>query len=314
MTLTAGGFTTYAAIGNREDLTDEIYMISPSETPFVSAIGRTKAKVTLHEWQEDKLAPPGDNAQLEGGDVTPEASIPTVRRQNVCQILRKAWAVTGTQEAVDKAGRASEVAWQVAKRGKELKTDIEYAALANQGMVAGGPSTARRMRGLESWLTTNVDRGDDGEDAADAESPAVDGDERAFTEDLLKSVVARCYGAGGEPSMVMVGPINKQVLSGFSGRSSARQTVDKPMILAAASIYVSDFGDLKVVPNRIQRERTAFVVQPDMAAMAYLRPIRREDLARSGDSLRGFVVAECTLEVRNEAAHGAVADLATVLA
>jgi len=312
MALTAGGFSSYSAIGNREDLTDMIYNISPTDTPFMSSVGRTKAKAVFHEWQTDSLAAVDTgNAQLEGDDVTPAASTPTVRIGNYCQISRKSVAITGTQEVVDKAGRKSEIAYQIAKRGKELKRDMEAILTQNQGQNAGNTTTARTTRSLESWLSTNDNRGATGADAASATVGATDGTQRAFTETILKDVIQKAYTSGGEPSILMVGPVNKQAVSGFTGRTQARQTIDKERIQGAASLYASDFGELKVVPNRFQRDRTAFVLDPEHANVAYLRGFRTEELAKVGDSERRFILAEYALEMCNEAAHGVAADLTT---
>lgn len=315
MALATGGFTTYTAIGNREDLTDAIYNISPMDTPFCSSAARGKAKAVFHEWQTDALAAVStSNAALEGDDYTVSTSSPTTRLGNYCQISTKTVAVTGTQEVVDKAGRRSEMAYLIAKRGNELKRDIEAIVTRNQGQNAGDSTTARKARSLESWLTTNTSRGSSGADSTAATAGATDataGDVRAFTEPLLKDVIQQVYVSGGDPSILMVGPFNKQKVSDFTGRTQARQMIDQTRIQAAASLYASDFGDLKVVPNRFQRERSAFVLDPEYAAISYLRPFKTEDLARTGDSMRKFMLAEWTLEMRNEAAHGVIADIST---
>lgn len=315
MALTTGGFASYAAKGNREDLTDMIYNISPTDTPFVSNIGRGKAKATFHEWQTDSLADVSTtNAALEGGDITVASSTATTRIGNYCQISTASVAVSGTQEVVDKAGRKSEMAYQIAKRGKEVKRDIEAIATRTQGQNAGDATTARKARALESWLTTNDNRGSGGADATGAiysPTDATAGDMRTFTETHLKDVIQKVFVSGGEPSILMVGPVNKQRVSDFTGRASTRQMVDENTILGAASIYASDFGDLRVIPNRFQRERSAFVLDPEYASIAYLRGFQTKDLARIGDSDRKYMLAEWTLEMKNEAAHGIAADLTT---
>jgi hypothetical protein len=320
MTIQTNAFNSYGAIGNREDLTDVIYNISPTETPFITAIGRTKAKAVLHEWQSDSLANVDSaNAQLEGDVVSGTASTATTRLSNICQISRKDAVVTGTQEVVDKAGRNSEMAYQMAKRGKELKRDMESILAGNQAKVSGATATARKLRSFEAWLTTNTNRdttassgGTKGKSATSATGKATDAThQRSFTEALLKTVLASCYDAGAEPTMIMVGSHNKQVASTFTGRTQARQNIDSDTILGAASMYASDFGDVKIVPNRFSRGRSALVIDPEYAAVAYLRPIRAYDLAKTGDSLRKYMLAEYTLEMRNEAAHGVIADLKT---
>lgn len=323
MTIQTAAFPTYSAIGNREDLTNVIYNISPTETPFMTSIGKSKAKATKHEWQSDTLAAAiSTNAQLEGDVVAGTTSSPTTRLNNICQISSKDVVVTGTQEVVEKGGRNSEMAYQMAKRAKEMKRDMETVLTSNQKGVAGATGTARKLRGLEGWLRTNTNRettatsgGTKGSGATNnsATSAAVDATHlRAFTETLLKSNLAKIYASGGDPSLIMVGPHNKQTLSGFTGRSNARTVINqKNAIQGAADMYASDFGDLKVIPNRFQRERSAFIFDPEFASVAYLRPVFTTDLAKTGDSIRKDMRVEYTLEMRNEAAFGVISDLNT---
>lgn len=315
MALVTGGFTTYTAKGNREDLTDTIYNISPADTPFMSAVGKGKASSVLHEWQTDSLAATDtSNAVVEGDAIAGSTSAPTTRVANYCQISRKDVVVTGSQQGSNSAGRSNEMAYQMAKRSKELKRDMEAILTGNQGYVAGDSTTARKTRSLESWLTTNVSRGSGGASATAATAAATDataGAMRAFTETILKSVIQSVYTNGGEPSVLMVGPVNKQRVSDFTGRASARQNIAEDRIQGAASLYASDFGDLKVVPNRFQRERSAFVLSPDYAAISYFRPFTQFELAKVGDADRRALVVEYCLEMRNEAAHGVASDLTT---
>ncbi len=315
MTMITGSFTSYSAIGNKEDLADVIYNISPSDTPFMSAIGRTKASNTYHEWQTDSLAATDTaNAQLEGDAFTGATSSPTTRTGSYCQISRKEVVVSGTQRAMNPAGRKDELAYQLAKRSKEIKRDMEAILTGIQGQAAGDSTTARKTRGLESWLSTNDNRGTGGADATAATAAPTDataGSMRAFTETILKDVIQKVYKAGGSPSILMVGPFNKQAVSAFTGRVGSRQNTDVNQILGAASLYASDFGDLKVVPNRFQRERSAFVLDPEYAAVSYLRNFQTDEIAKVGDSDRRSLVVEYCLEMRNEAAHGIAADLTT---
>tara|TARA_R100001086_G_scaffold238387_1_gene163104 strand:+ start:884 stop:1834 length:951 start_codon:yes stop_codon:yes gene_type:complete len=315
MAQTTGGFDSYEAVGNRESLADIIYRVDREETPHLSMIGRGKAKATFEEWQTDALAAiDTDNAQLEGDDVSPSTSSPTTRIGNYCQISRKSWAITGTQEVVDKAGRKSEVAYQKTKRGLELRRDIEGIHTRTQGYNSGDATTARKARALESWITTNDARGSGGADATAATAAPTDataGDMRTFTETILKDVIQKVYVSGARPKVLMVGPVNKQKVSDFTGRASSREMVARDRIQATASLYASDFGDLKVVPNVHQRERSAFIFDPEYAEIRYLRPIDSEDLAKIGDSDRGYMLAEWTLCMKNEKAYGIAADLLT---
>ena len=221
--------------------------------------------------------------------------------------------MSGTLETVNKAGRKSEKAYQLARASSELKRDIETILCANQGRSAGSSSTARTMGSMLSWLKTNVDKASNGADPTTiGVSTRSDGTARTFTETLLKNVIAEVYDSGGAPKILMVGTSGKQKVSSFAGIAAQRYMApaDAPTtIIGAADVYLSDFGSVSVVPNRFMRSRDAFVLDPEYAAVAYLRPFATNELARAGDSDKTQILAELTLEMRNEAAHGLVADL-----
>lgn len=313
MTQPADTFSSYDAIGNREDLADIIYDISPTTTPFMSMIPKNQATATFHEWQTDALeAASAANAVIEGDDATTDASVPTVRLGNYTQISDKVARVTGTQRSNDSAGRADEMDYQMVKRGKELKRDVESALLANNARVAGNDTTARELAGVEAWITTNTSAGVGGTDpTGDGTDARGDGTQRAFAEADLKTVLADIADAGGEPDCIMVGSFNKQALSAFSG--NATRTIDSTdqALNTAVHMYVSDFGNLEVIFNRFQRARSALILQKDMWAMSTLRDFGAWDLAKTGDTDRKQILVEYTLEAREEAANGIVADLTT---
>lgn len=313
MTQPADTFSSYDAIGNREDLADIIYDISPTETPFMNGIVKNTATATNHEWQTDALATASaTNAVIEGDDATTDASTPTVRLGNQTQISDKVPRVTGTQRDVDSAGRADEFAYQIMKRGKELKRDVESSLLANNAKVVGNDSTARECAGVESWIATNTSFGATGADpTGDGTDARTDGTQRAFTESQLKEVLRECWDAGGNPDTIMVGSFNKQALSGFSGGATRTIESGEKKLVNAIDVYVSDYGDLVVVPNRFQRDRSALVLEMDMWAFSVLRDFREHDLAKTGDTDRKQLLIEYTLESRNEAASGIIADLTT---
>lgn len=315
MAIVANTFTRYSAVGIREDLSNVIYNISPEETPFISNIGRENVKNTYFEWQTDSLAAASDaNAALEGDDISSFTAVsPTSRIGNYTQISTKNVVISGTLEALDKAGRRSELTYQLAKLGSELKRDMESALLANQSPVAGNTTTARRTAGLPAFIKTNTDFGTGGADTAGI-AARTDGTQRAFTEDQLKDVIAQVWESGGTPKMLMVGSHNKQVASGFTGIATRFRDVpagQQAQIVGAADVYVSDFGTVNIVPNRFQRARDAFVVDPQYASMAVLRPIQQMELAKTGDAEKRLMLVEYGLKVNNEAAHGIVADLTT---
>jgi len=304
---------TYDSVGEREDLSDVIYSIAPTDTPFLSSAAKTKATAVLHEWQTDSLAAAvTNNAVIEGDEATLDASTATTRLSNSSQIMDKTVVITGTQESVDKAGRASELAYQIAKRAKELKRDMEATITGNIAEVTGNSSTARKMGTLGSWVVTNDNLASDGASGAGAGNAAhTDGTQRAFTEAQLKSVIKSVWNAGGDPSMIMCGPFNKQKLSGFTGNSTRFDAGADATLYTSVDVYASDFGQLQVVPNRFSRDRDAYVLDMEYWAVAFLRDFSMHELAKTGDSEKRQLLVEATLESRNEAASGLIADLTT---
>ena len=313
-------FQTYQSIGNREDLTDVIYNISPTDTPFMSSVGKTKATAVYHEWQTDALAAAvANNAAVEGADATSLTVTPTARVGNRTQISTKTVQIAGTQESVDKAGRKSEKAYQLAKASSELKRDMEKTLLSNNVAAAGNSSTARTLGGLQAWLGTNAVLGAGGTAGSGGTTARVSGTDAAFTEAMLKSAVKQAFVQGGNPSVLMVTPTQKQVVSGFAGIAEQRYQAPSnapTTIVGAADVYLSDFGTLSVVPNRFMTAdsgdggEVAFVLDPEYAAVAYLRPFQTNELAKTGDSEKTQLLVEYTLEVKNEKAHAIIADLA----
>ena len=317
MAQVTGTYSVYDAKGLREDLSDIIYSISPTDTPFMSGIGKEKATAVLHEWQTDSLANAvANNAQIEGDEIGFSAPSATTRVNNRTQISRKSVIVTGTLDSVSKAGRNNELAYQISKASKELKRDMESSLTANNSPVVGDDSTARELAGLAGWIQQNNDAGAGGANGqvsgADVPGTArTDGTQRAFTESQLKNVIKKCWDEGGDPSMIMLGSFNKQVLSGFTGGSTRFDPAENKRLVAAVDVYESDFGAMTVVPNRFQRARDVFVLQPDMFATAFLRDFQLMDLAKTGDATKQALLAEYTLVSKNEKASGAIFDVTT---
>lgn len=317
MALPSNTFATYAAVGNREDLTDVIYRIDPTDTPFISGIEREKATAVLHEWQTQALASVDTaNAVLEGDDATTDATTATVRLGNVCQISDKVARVTGTQRAVDHAGRDDELDYQKMLKGLELKRDMEsILSGTNQAKNSGNSITARVTASVLSWIKTNTNKGASGVDpvAADGTGTRTDGTQRVFTEAQIKDVLKKCYDAGGKPDTIMAGSFNKQQFSTFTGRASPIEETKSKRIVASVSAYESDFGELKVVTSRFQRARDVLVLQMDMWAQANLsgRSMISIPLAKTGDSDRVQMLSEYALVARNEKSSGGVFDLTT---
>lgn len=322
MTIIANTNTTYGTIGIREDLSDMIYDISPEKTPFMSNIGKSKATATFHEWQTYELdGAVDDNAALEGDDTTFAAASRTSRIGNIAQISDKNVIVSGTNDAVIQAGRADEAAFQKTKRGLELLRDIEKQMLSNKPSVAGNDTTARQSAGILAWLETNTSRGVGGSDggfSGGIVAAATNGTLRNFTEALLKDVQQQTFTAGGVPTMLfMNGPL-KQTFSGFAGIAETRVNTDiaakaQSTIVGAADVYVGDFGTLVAVPHQYgMTARDVLLVDPSMASKATLRPMSAKPLAPSGDASKWLLLEEYTLEIKNEAAHGVVADVQPV--
>ena len=312
----AGTTDTFDLVGTAEDIESVIYDISPTDTPYFSMCQRKKASATYHQWQVDSLAAHTQlNAVVEGDDAAYATAAPTVMYGNCTQIARKTVLVSETADVVRKYGRARELARLVTKKGKELKRDIEAVLTDNNARVAGGTGTAPETAGLGAWIATNDSlAGDGASPTGDGSDARTDGTQRAFTEDMLKSVMSSVWTAGGNPSVLMVGAFNKQKVSGFAGIAAQRYMApaDGPTtIIGAADVYLSDFGQLSVVPNRFQRARDAWVLDTEMAAVCNLRPIQKVDLAKTGDASKAMLIWEGGLEVSNEAAHGLIADLTT---
>ena len=292
---------TYDTNGRREDLQDAIYDISPTTTPFMSTIGRTKAKATYHEWQTDNLADvDSDNAQLEGADAVAPALATTEKVGNRTQISDKVVQVSTTDDVVDKAGRSTETAYQLAKASSELKRDMETILLSDQAQDAGGPALARKLQGMQAWVTTN--------DVTASGTGGV----TTFDEEDLKGAMLKAYDEGGEPSMLLVSPKNKVQVSSFTGIAEQRYQAPKSSpttIIGTADVYLSDFGTLNVVPDRFLDDACALFVDPSMANVAYLRPFKKTKLAKTGDSEKHLMNVEYTLVVKNEKAHAKVSGI-----
>lgn len=305
---------TFDQVGIREDLTDMIHNIDPVETPFLTRAPRVNVTNTLHEWQTDSLDAAADNTAVEGADASFSPASPTVRLNNRTQISTKTAMISGTLEATDRAGRDREMTYQLLKRGQELKRDMETALIGtNKAKAVGSSTVARELASVESYMASNTSRGGTGADpTGDGTDAATDGTQRAFTEALLEGVIDSIWEAGGKPDTIIVGSFNKRAMNGFVGRATS---VDHPAaersVFSAMDVYISDYGDLQVIPDRFSRARTAFVLQRDKWAVGFLRNMVTKDIAATGDAEKKQMIVEYTLEARNEKSSGVVADLTT---
>ena len=315
MAIVGNTFTSFDAKGIREELSNIISNISPEDVPFQSNVGSENVSNTYFEWQTDELASAQNVPVIDGDDVSSfDSTASTARVGNYTQIARRTMIVADNLGSQDLAGRNDEISYQMAKRGSELKRDLELVLTANSAKGAGNSSTARVTGGLGAWIATNTSKAGDGTDptAVDGSDARNDGTQRDLTEAMVKDVMQKAFTEGGQPSVLMVGPYNKTVVSGFAGIAAQRYQApsDGPTtIIGAADVYLSDFGTLSVVPNRFQRERDAFLLDPEYASVCYLRPIQAVDLAKTGDAEKKMLLCEAGLKVSQQKAHGGVFDL-----
>lgn len=296
--------------GNREDLVNTVYDISPTDTPILTALPRGTAKAVFHEWTTHALASAAANEKIEGDDATIDAATAKTRLANYCAISNKVAGVTKTQQAVDKVGMQDAMAEEVGYKLKEIKRDMEVMLCANTARVAGNDTTARKSAGFPCWIATNRN-GVGAASAGTGTDTATDGTQRAFAESQLLEVSQECYDSGGDPSLLIVGTFNKRVASGFAGNQTRNTDAEKKKLINAVSVYEDDFNTLKIVPDRFCRTRDALLLDTEYAKVAYLRAFDTWDLAVTGSSMRKQIEAEWTLEVCNPAAHGIIADLTT---
>jgi hypothetical protein len=308
---------SYDVRGIREDLQDVIYDISPEETPFYTKCGKAKAANTLHEWQTDALRASTTNAHIEGGDTTPEARSVTTRLGNYTQIFKNAVAIPGTDDGLNKAGRAKEMAYQVLKIAKEQKLDIEKALFANQARSAGSSVAARYLAGVPAWLTTNTDfqSGNGGADPTGDGTNARtdDGTPTAFSQTKFDTVMQAIWTAGGKPDTVYLSAFQKNKSLTFTGNNNQQSNVEasKGAVMKFMKIYHTDWGDVTFVPSREIRSRDVFIMQDDMWAVGVLRATRNTELAKTGDSEKRQIITELTLISKNEKANGGIYDNTT---
>jgi hypothetical protein len=316
----ANTVTTYSTVGNREDLIDKVFMISPTDTPFVSAIDQTGATAIYHEWQTDALSPPiANNAAVEGADASYSVEAPTTRIGNYSQIVLDAFSVSNTQEAVKHAG-PNQIARLQSKTMLQLKKDIEASAITSTTMSSGSSSTGRTMKGVAGWVSTNYTGGAGGSApvAGNPGTAPVAGTAFAYTEAELKLSLLSAYNAGGNVNMLLLTPLGKQIQSSFTGNITRMQDVNNSgeiTLKTSYTIYQSDFGEVTCVPNRVLAavgDHAVYGVDTDMWALAVLRGMETEEMATTGDARNFQIRWEGTLEARNQASSFQIRDLNNV--
>lgn len=323
MSVPANTFQVYTQKNIREDLINAIYNVDPFKTPFLNMCKKAEAKQTNHEWNTDKLdAQNLGNAAIEGDDPTAQTITPTARIGNNTQISTKTVQISGTSQAVVAAGGSNKMGYQLLKKSKELKRDMEGILTFNQAKNAGSSSVARNSAGMPAFLTTNVvfqtGGAPSGANPALASNGWTDGTNTrvyngttvAITEAMVKSMIQKVFSSSGDcPEYMLVSPTNKQNISAFAGPGTRFIEVEDKTLKTAVDIYQSDFGDVKIVPDIfLAHSGDVFGINPNYVRVAYLRPFQTIPLAKTGDSDKKELLVEYTLELGNEHAQGAIFD------
>lgn len=317
MAVPANTAQRYQSTVIKEDLSSVAELIAPTETPFISAIGKGTANSTYSEWVTVDLAAASDtNAEVEGNDVVADPNNEGVRLGNYAQLSDKVAQVSTSREASDEAGDLNRMSKQIAMKVQELKRDMEKQVLSNKAANPGSASTARVSASFASFLRTNVSRGTGGVNPVLSgtttgypTTAATDGTQRALTEALFKTVQATTWAAGGDPTLVFVGAANKQLISAWTGNATTFREMDSRKIVAAVDIYVGDFGEVQIVPSRLMRSRDLLIVDPSKVEIAYYQKMKQVELAKTGHSDKRMVSVEYMLRTKAEIAHGGIFDL-----
>jgi hypothetical protein len=296
--------------GLREDLEDKIWDLFPEQTWALTNLDRTDATAAYHEWEKDVLIAATNIPQIEGNDASFTSITAPTRAGNYCQIWKKQFLVSGTLEAVKKAGRAKEAARQTVKQMRELKNDIEYTIVRNFASSAGGSATARSMASMESWLQTNINKATStsgsstpGFSGGTVAAPTDGSTTGAFTEQALVSAFSLAWTQGGNARIVLAGTSQKGVIDAFAGQGTRMINVAerKPLpIVGSANVYVSSYGIHTIILHRHVRSTVVLALDPDYWATAWLRNPFMEQLAKTGDGFKYHIIAEGTLVARNE--------------
>lgn len=318
MAQATGTTDSYDLVGLAEDIEDVIFNISPTETPLLTMAKRKKVSATLHQWQTDALAAAAANRAIEGDDSTYATATPTTMLSNYCQIAKKTVMVSGTADAVRKYGRKEEFAYQIAKKGKELKRDIEFTLVQNQVSSAGGSGTARSSAGIEAMIAGNRILGTGNTTgttpgyAAGVWGAVTDGTAATMVETDMVNALEAAWQDGGDTSIVMVNSTLKKRIASFAGASSyAGVSVNQGrtaqgVVVGGVDLYISDFGEHKIMLNRYMRTGTVLCLDPEYVSVGFLRPIKFEERAKTGDATRGELLCEFTLVADNPDAHAKI--------
>lgn len=306
-------FATFNSSRVREQLMDKIWNVSVSECPTLALIGKEKVDGPFVEWLTDSFAAGASNKVEQGNVPTIGATSDVVRYGNRTQISEKSGAITGTQDRVEKAGESSEYDRQVAKKMVELKKDVEFGVLQNTTAITAAAGVAPQSRGLIGFLATNGSRGAGGAAPnAVTNTAPTDGTTRAFTETLLKDTMKLMFD-NGAPDMdniyALIPSAQRSVFDTFLASQTRFDKAEDKTLTATLEVYIGPFGRVKAVNARHMRSREVILLNKEYASLGVLRPMRDTELAKRGDAREFMVNTEWTLLVKNERAHGIVADL-----
>jgi hypothetical protein len=311
---TATTSTVSNTSGLAEDFEDIIFDVSPTDTPMLTLAKRKKADARYHQWQEDALAAASSNKVEEGADASYGTAAGTTTLGNYCQISTKTVDISRTLDIVKKYGRKSEVAFQLMKRGKELKRDMEFTISRNQ---ASASTTARATASWETMISGNLVRANSAQTAdysvrgfsAASWTAPEDGSLVTFIEADLVSALGLAWEDGGDPSIVMMSKKNKNLFNAFSGVATKYNEVkgtNQATVTGASDIYVSSYGNHTVKLNRYMRDEAVFCLDPEYISVAYLDGIKKEKMAKTGDAERYLMTVEYALVVDNRNAHATI--------
>jgi hypothetical protein len=303
--MSATAFKTYDQVGKKEEISDVIANISPTQTPFQTMIGSDKIKSTFYQWQEDELATVGDNAVVEGADASDSTLRPTEMRANTTQILQKTVKVSGTADTVETYGRAKETAYQLGKKSAELKREVEYHLIGkSQDAVLGSETVARKFGNVWGKDATGVKLIDAVVTVDHTATPA------ALSEADVLTVNQALYEQGSEAKFIMIKPADSLIVAGFSQSAGRmRDFGAEKSIVNVVDLYVSPFGEQKVVLNRFMKADSALLFDPASFKLSTLRPWTRTLLAKTGDADRHQILGEFGFKHKHYSASGAIVGL-----
>ncbi len=311
----------------KEQVADRIWNIDPTDCPFTAMAKKTKSTNTLIEFLKDKLdAVDTSNAYVDGDEFSADALVPPVRLQNYHQISKRGLVISRRANKLMKHGRREEVAYEVAKAGDMLKRDVEAILTRNQVAAVGSASVVPTTASLGAWLKTNTNRGATGTDptlsGTDDGYPnaaAGDGTQRALSEATLHSIMADTFVEGGKPSVLMVGPVVKGRFSNYMFSSGSRIATpyqdhkgserSGATVLGSVDVFIGDYGALEVTPNRFQRERDVYGLDPRYWAISFIDNMLLETIAQTGDAQKRHLICDYALCSYAEDASFIIADI-----